>query len=405
MFALIAATLLPLARATTAQAQEWTTEPEFEIGGSPDAGATLWHVRQVRVNRDGSRVYVNERQGPGSAVNRGRRVTVWLPDGSLLGEIGMGGETRDYGVPLGIRLAPTGFWVRYAPLFALFSDGGILLETVEHPQSEAGRVSALAVLDDRSLIGLTRVSRPDVRLGWAGGEPEADDHLLHVSQTEDSWSLDTIADLDRRNLVFGVRATGGSSPIPAQFFAGQPFPNTDLFYLDAMSGVVGIVTRNGVAGRVGLHEITIRGDTTWRRHLELPPVPIPPEVLEEEVKDVVESIASSPASALARLPLDTLRRMAREALHLPSHRPPVTRAIATASGDLWLRSAEPADTLVVWYSLPRGDTDRPPRRVLVPAWFRLADATDTHVWGYRTYEDGAAQVLGRRLVPVARQSG
>ena len=97
--------------------------------------------------------------------------------------------------------------------------------------------------------------------------------------------------------------------------------------------------------------------------------------------------------------MDTLRRMVRDALHLPLHRPPVTRAIATASGELWLRSAEPADNVVAWYSVPRGDTDRPLLRVLVPAWFRLADATDTHVWGYRTYEDGAAQVLGRRLIP------
>ena len=98
---------------------------------------------------------------------------------------------------------------------------------------------------------------------------------------------------------------------------------------------------------------------TWRRRLGLPAVAIPTDVLQEAVEDVAEDITSSPApdNALAKLPLDSLRRMVRDALHLPSHRPPVTAAIATASGEVWLRSAESSDTVIVWYALRRGDTN------------------------------------------------
>ena len=405
MIPLIGATVPLVALFPSAGAQEWTTEPEFEIGNSPAAGATLWHVRQVRVNRDGSRIYVNEGRGYGSGVSRAPRVTVWSPDGSPLVEIGREGENRDLGVPLGIRLGRSGFWIRYAPLFMLYSDDGSLVEEVGHPGLHTGDVNVFAVLADRSFIGLTRVSRLYDRLGWGGGEPDLDDHLIHVSPSRDGWRRDTIADLDRTNLLFGLRARSGSGPIPTNHFAGQRFSDTDLFYLDAISRAVGIVTRNGDPGEVGLYEITIRGDTTWQRQMELPAVPIPAEVFEETVENAVESVTSepvAPGNALARLPLDTLRRMARDALHLPSHLPPVTRAIATVSGEVWLLSTERSDTLVAWYSLPRGDVDNPPRRILLPVWYRLADVTRTHVWGIRTREDGAAQVLGRRLIPTAR---
>lgn len=274
IFALIAATPLPAAGITAAQAQDWTTEAEFEIGGRPDGGTSLWQVSQVRVNPDGSRVYVTERQGYGDQVDRGRRVTVWSPDGSLLVEIGPEGETRGFGIPLGVRPARTGFWVRYPSRITLHSDGGSLVETIEHPRAEVNGVSvtALAVLEDRALIGVTR-GRPDVRLGWSGGKPDLDEHLLLMTPAEDGGSWDTIADLDRRNHLFGIRARSSANPIPTDHFAGQPFSDTDLFYLNAISGSVGVVTRNGAPGEVAIHEITIRGDTTWRRRLDLPSVP------------------------------------------------------------------------------------------------------------------------------------
>jgi len=161
------------------------------------------------------------------------------------------------------------------------------------------------------------------------------------------------------------------------------------------------VTCNGAPGEVGLHETTVRGETTWRRRLELPAVPIPADVLQEAVEDVVEGITSSlsPDNALAKLPLDSLRSMVRNVLHLPSHRPPVTAAIATASGELWLRSAESSDSMTVWVCPAAGRREPTAAASGGPAWFRLADATDTQLWGFRTCEEAVARVLGRRLVP------
>ena len=260
-FASVATALLPpSAPLAAAEAQDWTTEADLEIGSRPDAGATFWQIGQVRVSRDGSRIYVTERQGYGNQAKLGRRVTVWAPDGSLLAGIGPEGETRDFGTPLGIRLARSGFWVRYPSRLARFSDVGSLVETIEHPHVEAGggSVSALAVLEDRSLIGMRGVSSLYERLGWSGGEPDRDEHLLHMTPSGDGWSWDTIANLDRTNLFFGVRARSRSSPIATEHFAGQPFSDTDLFYLDPVSGIVGVVTRNGAPGEVGLHETTVR---------------------------------------------------------------------------------------------------------------------------------------------------
>ena len=50
-FALIAAVLPPIARAAAAQAQDWTTEAEFEIGSRPGAGDTLARWPGARESR------------------------------------------------------------------------------------------------------------------------------------------------------------------------------------------------------------------------------------------------------------------------------------------------------------------------------------------------------------------
>ena len=56
------------------------------------------------------------------------------------------------------------------------------------------------------------------------------------------------------------------------------------------------------------------------------------------------------------------------------------------------------DTLIVWYSVERGDDESPPQRVLLPDWLVLLDATDTHVWGVWRDELDINYVVGRRLV-------
>ncbi|MDE2764060.1 MAG: hypothetical protein OXQ94_15950 [Gemmatimonadota bacterium] len=57
------------------------------------------------------------------------------------------------------------------------------------------------------------------------------------------------------------------------------------------------------------------------------------------------------------------------------------------------------DTLAVWYTIERGDTLTPPRRVLLPEPLKVHDANATHVWGVWEDELGVNYVVGRRLVP------
>lgn len=66
---------------------------------------------------------------------------------------------------------------------------------------------------------------------------------------------------------------------------------------------------------------------------------------------------------------------------------------------LGIRFDDGTDTLRVWYALHRRDDVAEPRRVLLPEWFQLLDATRTHVWGLRSESENRSRVVGRRLVP------
>lgn len=89
-----------------------------------------------------------------------------------------------------------------------------------------------------------------------------------------------------------------------------------------------------------------------------------------------------------------------KSIHVPGEHLPAVKGLFTASsGQVWLLSHETANTMKVWYSVERGDDESPPRRVLLPDWFVLLDATDTHVWGVWRDELDINYVVGRRLVP------
>ncbi len=96
-----------------------------------------------------------------------------------------------------------------------------------------------------------------------------------------------------------------------------------------------------------------------------------------------------------------MRRLAEEALYVSEYLPAVAAALVTASDELWLRSPEESDGRRVWYAVRRHDVVAEPRRVLLPEWFQLRDATKTHVWGLRLDAEGGVRIVGRRLVKGA----
>jgi len=89
------------------------------------------------------------------------------------------------------------------------------------------------------------------------------------------------------------------------------------------------------------------------------------------------------------------------ALFAPEYLPAARAFYLTSSGQIWIQSHEQQDTLSVWYSLERRDNESPPRRVLLPEWFQVMDATETHVWGVWKDELDINYVVGRRLVPAS----
>ena len=122
-------------------------------------------------------------------------------------------------------------------------------------------------------------------------------------------------------------------------------------------------------------------------------------MLDDVLADWLDVFAPLHAETLTR---QEVRDIYYEALYKPDYLPAAEgRPIPTSSGEIWFRTHEIEDDLRVHYAVRRGDMDEPPRRVLLPDWLRLSDATETHVWGVRRDETEVPQVVGRRLVPVS----
>ncbi len=126
-------------------------------------------------------------------------------------------------------------------------------------------------------------------------------------------------------------------------------------------------------------------------------VSLPQERAELAIEEAVARLRAS--GERHGLSTAQLRNLAEDALHIPSHLPAVSAVVPAASGEIWLKTPEVADGLAVWYSIPRGDSDAPPRRVLLPSTFKLDDAFGDHVRGISEEPAQPRHVLGLRLVP------
>ena len=204
-----------------------------------------------------------------------------------------------------------------------------------------------------------------------------------------AWTTDTLAYYDARNEILGISRQG------VQLFFGQPFVDYDLAYVDPRTGVAGIVQRNERPGEVHVLEVAPREDTVFSARIPVLPVPVERARIDEAIEATSEKIDRY----LGPLPPDTVRQIAEEALHLPSHLSAVTAVVAAASGELWMRTREVVDTLVVWYAVERRDSLSVPRRILLPTWFQLHGATGTHAWGRRRGAGVSVLVEARKLVP------
>ena len=95
------------------------------------------------------------------------------------------------------------------------------------------------------------------------------------------------------------------------------------------------------------------------------------------------------------------RNVIEDALGTPEYLPAVSDLVLASSGSIWLGTHERSDTLTVWCVMERGRRVSSPRRVLLPGWFRVMDATETHVWGVWTGGPESNYVVGRRPVSAS----
>ena len=371
----------------------WTTEVQYKFGEAMVGDAVFHIIRSVRVSRDGQRVYVVE---PGLS-----RVSAWTPDGKLLFDVGRPGEgPGDLSAPTHVYLDVSGFQVRDQQRISFFSHDGALQATVGFPGTvsyQGFRINVDARFADGSFIGSPGIPAA-IRVGMLGDDPIDSLPLLLIADSGEGRSHKPLAWLNIRNAIVWLNL-GEAGPA----FGAQRFSDADRYRVDPGTGTVVIVRSGGddiEPGEAELLEVAApTGNSVWRRRLRFDPILLTDPVHYEETEiltGIVESLLESSPGVLGRR---SPRDVAEEAVYVPEHLPAVRGIFLTSfSKHVWIESHEQVDTMRVWYSVRRGDSTTPPRRVLLPVSFRPRDATETHIWGVWTDELGVNYVEGRRLV-------
>ena len=370
------------------EAETWVTEPEFRIGDALEGDALFSWIPYTRATEDG-RIFVLE---PYISA-----VSVWDRDGESVLSIGRPGQgPGDFVLPHRVHVGPDGFFVHEDSRFTFYADDGTLLRTAPGIPTSASfqgwPIRTLGRMEDGSWLGFPSV-RAAARLGWLGGEPIGELPLLNVANVDGRWAMDTVYVVDRRNRTLGIRDPGGESP-HAGLFTAQFFGDSDLYEFDPGTGTVLVVRRNTGVGVLEIVEVDAAGDTVWHRRLTFAPLELDDERIEQSVTLLAEVLSRGPGDISA----SNARDLASEALDTPEYLPAAVAVTVASSGQVWLRGWEERDTLRAWYSIDRGDMTSAPRKVLVPEWFQVMDATENHVWGVWTDSFDIPYVVGRRLV-------
>ena len=380
------------AAALQAGARYWTTAPDHRIDAPGRAEGVLGEWSNMRIGGNGTRVVVRDAEIVEDSLVW--RIVVFSPEGELVATVDPEDLPGGFGPPRGLRAVADGFWTRHSKGSIKHSyDGGDIVETIRYP-AEAGDLRSRTPLDDGGFLGLGEP--PPLSPSREGPAAQA---VLPLSWVGDEWKRDTIGGLDIRHEFFVVEVRGQSSRDFDQLSFAQPFSDRDLFWIDPGTGSVGIIRRNGPPGIVEIVEISAAGDTLWRRRLSLPAIPLTRERAERAIEERVAEVRGTGSPERHGLTTAQVRELVVDALHIPSHLPPVRGMAATASGEIWLATRQVVDGSAVWYSLRRGDNDSSPRRVLLPSTFRLQDAFGDHVWGFSEEPSGSRSVVGLRLVP------
>ncbi|MXW16338.1 MAG: hypothetical protein F4139_04640 [Gemmatimonadetes bacterium] len=368
---------------TLTPVEEWTTEPEYEIGDQMEGDALFARISSVVPTPDGSRVYVLDRQA--------FEVTIWTPDGALIGRVGRAGDgPGDFASPGSLFLFDDGFQVAEGLRITTFSlDGDLVradgLERAMNPSGDAsfGRLyHAIAMFRDRSVGAVSAADL--VGSGSVTEEMSEDAHpVVRITQDNGSFRVDTLGLLGYRDVWLALGSRGS-------FAVRQPFVSPDDFVMDPWDGSVVFSRSLGTPpGLLELIEVSTAGDTVWTRRIHLPPIP----VTEDEIYAAADEFAAYLADGTPAQKRDAVR----DRMIIPEYWPATLAIGLQSNGEIWFRPAGEDDSRI-WYAVRKREDEGPIRRIVVPESFRPLDANATHVWGVRTDEMGVQYVAGLRLV-------
>ena len=366
----------------------WITEAEYRFGDAPERDV-LFSRAELRVDTLRNRVLVVD--------YRNLQVSAWSPRGDLLFKVGRRAiNPGEFEFTNAFFVDPGSFSVLRArgSRVIRYSASGELEATAHGPPPTLrfeGFELSLYSVKDGTYLGLPWVM-PEIEIGVPGTVSFSRQPLLRVrSAGEGRWhDPEPIFWLD-----FSNRKLAGRLPDGRWVVLAQPFGDADQVRIEPGSAVV-MRLKDG-PGAVELIEVNALGDTVWQRRLQFEPLALTGQMIDDYVERHVEGYAPS---FHHRASPRELRQMFHDALYKPEYLPAADRLYVTASGDVWLRTLERLDTLRTHYVVRRGESDAEPRRVLLPEWLVVHDATETHVWGVWPNWGGRPQVVGRRLVPV-----
>ena len=368
----------------------WITVPEYQFGDD-DEGDVILQRPLVRADSPRNRILVLD--------PRSSQVSEWTPGGSLGFVVGRRGQgPGDFASPQDLFVEADGSFSVLedgGSRFTYFSAGGDLVESIQGPGGRVGyqgfRV-ALAWPRNGVHLGVPRLPA-GIELGHRGDTPVELQPLLRVRMSDDGEWLDPepLLWLDMRNKYHFVRHGNGTTS-----YGSQPFGDADEVWFEPGAAVV--VRTREAPGAVELIEVDETGDTVWHRDLRFEPARLTAQIVEDQVHEFLDATADQ-YETLFSISRQQLRNGYYEGLYRPEYLPAADgRPVLSASGDVWIRTHELTDTLRTHYVVRRGDANEEPRRVLLPEWLRISDATETHVWGIWYDSMDVPHIVGRRLV-------
>ncbi len=393
--ATVASALLVAVACTDREAGEsglskWITEPEYLFGDAPEGDVVLQRPL-VRADPPRNRILVLD--PPGSQVSE------WTYRGSLGFVVGGRGEGP------GEFVSPQDLFVEADGSFAVLEGGGsrftyftrdgVLEESSQGPGTRIGYQGfRIAVAWPRNGVHLGVPQIPlDIEVGLTADDPIQHQPLLSVHASESGRSYhqpQPLVWLDRQNRVLVLQEKGGD-----RSFGAQPFGDPDQLRFEPGSAV--IMRTKGTPGRVELIEVDTAGDTVWHRRLQFDPRRLTTRMVEQRVNRFVDATAAD-YDAIASISKPEVRDMYYQGLYRPEYLPAADGPpVLAASGEVWIRTHEVSDTLRMHYAVRRGDASAEPRRVLLPEWMRVSDATATHVWGVWRNSMDVPHVVGPQV--------